>query len=835
MQRREKRLPSAKQFIGKTIGRFPNHVIQELVGSGNNGHLFRAFDKKTGSNLAFKIVPLENLPDDESEEQIYLNEAKKPNVISHESVVKYIDVIRYHDNNSSSWPKCVVFVCDYVNGKNLRTHIREHKEEITVPFIETFLKTMFELLYELEGRGFQHGDLHAGNILVAKSEFDVYQESNFRFRVTDFGMRELTGEMAHVSDYLSIAGTLEKLLKCVKYEDCKGRDRYVFGALQKDFLARHLYETNTTVDPLACNPQGLVRKLDSLEDEYLNEKRRDIDPVLTTPFDYPSCEQIGDSHLLLQNLYSDRLLGLRDIQARSNCVLTGPRGCGKTTVFSALSLKYLISTENDVPGNINYIGIYYRCDDLYFSFPRYKLTKDDALNIPMHFIIVSLLIVTLEQISAWAKRHFQNEFDKKEKGLVAELWDLFRWSPPDSPDASYLPALINRLSEERKRAADEQRLLHAGRGPIKDYFGPEVMIEACRLIRRKFSFLVDCPIYFFIDDYSSPKITNDLQANLNRLLMQRDSDIFFKLSTESPVSFARYDVDRKQYVENREYDFINLGLRYIVAKPNKVLEFLEDLFKRRFKKVVGYPVKDLRKLLGVKRRNENATALAFRDGKYNDNYVGCETLAAMCSGDIDFMIRLVARMVDDYGGVERVAASKTDPIIPTRQQHDSVRAAAGAFMESIRMLLNNGQKLADIVTAFGKVAHSYLLYETSANEGNKPPHQASRIEPYEPLRLSKEARDTLDELLRYSIFITDPRGMSRRGQTVPRFYLRRYLIPRFRLTFSRRDSLQLKNQEIEMLLQKPEKFANVKILKSESDVARSREPNPDQERLFENE
>ena len=89
-----KYLPSVDLFLGKTIERFPNHVIKEHIASGNNGHLFRAFNHSTRSNLAFKVVPVENLPKDSNEQQqIYLNEAKKANQIDHQSVVNYIDVV----------------------------------------------------------------------------------------------------------------------------------------------------------------------------------------------------------------------------------------------------------------------------------------------------------------------------------------------------------------------------------------------------------------------------------------------------------------------------------------------------------------------------------------------------------------------------------------------------------------------------------------------------------------------------------------------------------------------------------------------------------------------
>ena len=188
-------------------------------------------------------------------------------------------------------------------------------------------------------------------------------------------------------------------------------------------------------------------------------------------------------------------------------------------------------------------------------------------------------------------------------------------------------------------------------------------------------------------------------------------------------------------------------------------------------------------------------------------------------------------MVEDFGGEVVLAKTATEPRIPRRKQHESIRTAAGFFMESMRTLPQYGQRLADIVSAFGNVAHSYLLYATSSNQTANPPHQASRIEPYEPLDINSMARSILDELLRYSILIEDPRGKSRRGKIVPRFYLRRYLIPHFQLTFSRRDSL-LESADIETLLCNPKKFEDTKRLRSEADASHRHGLNTSQQELF---
>ena len=820
----KKNLPNKEMFLGKAIPRFPDHTIEEYVSSGFNGHLFRAHSQEISGDLAFKIVPKSNLRHGN-----YIDEAKKANILQHSSVIRCIEVVDW----TVSSLDLVVFVYDYIRGPNLRDYMKKNRTDVNIPLIVGFMESMLGLLHEMKLRDMFHGDLHTGNILVSKSEYDITQSTNFR--VTDFGVGRLTGSAAHSNDFLYVADALRLLLSCIIYHDCESKDRYLYRVLRQDFLERHLLETNALADDLALSPEKMFVKLNSLEATYRDQLRKQAVDNLVTPFDYPNCEQIGNHNLLLKALYSDRLLGLTEVQARANLVLTGPRGCGKTTVFRALSLDYLISTDKDEPDDIRFVGIYYRCDDLYFSFPRYTSPdRSEALNVPMHFLVVTLLARLLEQVVEWSQRRFPQQFAKAEESLVSSLWRVTGWRPPESPNWNRAATLINRLKgKERKRALRKHRFAHVSDEPICGYFGPEKMLETCQTIRDQLEFLIDRPFYFFVDDYSHPKITLDLQENLNRLLMVRSSDIFFKLSTESPISFARKDSDGKSFVETREYDMLNLGLKYLTDHANRRKKFILDIFDRRFSACPSYPVKNLIDLLGSFTRNENETAIAIRDGDQKSSHnSGCETIAAMCSGDIHYIIRLVNQMVEDYGGADAIANTTQIPKISERNQHNSIRSAAGAFIESVRKLPKWGPRLAEIITAFGNVAHSYLKFETSGNRSGNPPHQASRIEPYESLCLTEEAEEILYELLRYSILIEDPRGRSRRGKIVRRFYLRRYLIPHLKLTFSLRDSIPVDSDALELLLRQPEQFERKYRIRSADDAKRKRGLNPNQEKLF---
>jgi hypothetical protein len=430
----------------------------------------------------------------------------------------------------------------------------------------------------------------------------------------------------------------------------------------------------------------------------------------------------------------------------------------------------------------------------------------------MHFVISTLISELFDSIKKWALRYYKNEFEKKEEKISKSAWELLELSRPPEPRIDSFKALSARLQKERIRAGKKQRFVNDPKHSFGFYFGPEILIKICNMLMAKFSFLQNRPFYFFIDDYSSPKITIDLQQNLNRLFMQRTASCFFKLSTESTVSYTRSDIDNKAYVEGREFTLMNLGLNYIHAEDKKKLRFIEDVFEKRLKAIDSYPVSDLDTLLGsYEGPNYNEAARIIRKGKKVEIW-GKESLCRLCCGDIYHIIDLVKQMVGNIGGAEGLAQIESSQKISSKDQTKAIRDQAGNFLKGLR-ILPNGSQLVEIVSSFGNVAHSYLKHRNSKNVQTNPPWQAHRIEPYDQLALSDEAQKIYDELLRYSVFIEDVRGKSRRGKVVPRLYLRRLLVPHFNLTFSMRDSVELEPDEIQELLLAPKEFEKRHLIK----------------------
>ena len=812
----QQNLPDRDYFLNKTLPGRSDVTIIKWVDGGSNAHLFQARSETLQRDLACKIIPRSNLSYGPDNGELWRAEVQKADVLRNPSVVRFEDIRAWKDDKEKI--DCVVLIAEFIEGPSLKRFIKEQRDSVDVSFIVDWLQTMLNLLNEMKLREVKHGDLHTGNILVEdRSSYDLLGPQ-YVFRITDFGVTEVTSDTQFKDDYQQLADLLRQLLNIINYPQSSPKDKYVFTRLQNSFI-RHLMETDLTHDSLARQPANLLKDIQGLDTEFEHSVSQ-ASISLITPFDFLSCEQIGDAPALLNALYSDRFLGLSEIESQNNVVVTGPRGCGKTTVFRSLSLDQKRYIGAATPDQTRYIGVYYRCDDLFFSFPRYTSpNREEALDIPIHFVTATLVSKLLDSVEAWGRQYFSEDFVREEPRGAEKMWELLDLTPPSSPGYATFKAVISRLNNrERAKAVERQRFANDQKRTLGHCFGPDVLPKICEMLSGQFSFLRERPIYFFIDDYSAPKVSKELQANLNRVFMQRWPVCFFKLSTESPVSFVKYDVDGKIYVESREFLLQNLGLVYLHAKIPPKLAFIEDVFRRRLKQSqTNFSAQSLEDLVGKSPKvNNNEMARQIRKGKKPDLF-GKEILCNLCSGDIHYLISLVGNMVALSGTPQEIEATEGTFKILQEKQNQAIREEAGRFLKNLQGIPKYGAQLVSIVESFGNIANSHLKYLTSGNEGDNPPKQASRIEPYEPLSLSSEAQQRYDELLRYSVFIEDFRGKSRRGHVVPRLYMRRFLIPHFNLTFSTRDSIELEPTDFELFLLEPKSFENKLRLKSEDD------------------
>ena len=339
-------LPAKEFFINQRVPTRPSLEIVGFIKTGNDAHVFIGHDHELARDFACKIIPKSNLVGAQEGKDTWRAEIEKANRLRNPAVVHFSAILEWKD--VAKGIDCVVLVADYIKGPNLRDFLKSNKDEVTMPFIVEFLETMFDFFNEMSDAGLDHGDLHAGNILVEDRSNSLRGEKH-AFRVTDFRVSAATSRQTKFTDdYLQLAAILKELLAAYDYQAAEPKDQFFFNKLNNEFLARHLVEADQTLDPIARRPEKLFQRLQEFDDDY-EKFIVQPDTKLFSPFDFLSCEQIGDVPSILKALYSDLFLGLDVIESRNNVVVTGPRGCGKSTVFRNSSIRQRIRVNEASP------------------------------------------------------------------------------------------------------------------------------------------------------------------------------------------------------------------------------------------------------------------------------------------------------------------------------------------------------------------------------------------------------------------------------------------------------------------------------------------------------
>ena len=182
---------TAPPILKKAGDMFLHYQIQEELGRGGMGVVYKAYDTKLERIVALKLI-LGGVRVSEVDLQRFIQESKVTAQLEHPNIVKLFEVGDSPQN---------YFTMEYVDGKSLDVLMKEKKVELKE--IAALLKKVSDALHWSHSKGIIHRDVKPSNIMI---------NSEGEPKIMDFGLAKLMdakislsmpGEMLGTPAYMS--------------------------------------------------------------------------------------------------------------------------------------------------------------------------------------------------------------------------------------------------------------------------------------------------------------------------------------------------------------------------------------------------------------------------------------------------------------------------------------------------------------------------------------------------------------------------------------------------------------------------------------------------------
>ena len=162
------------ELIGQTIN---NYELQEVVGEGSMGIVFRGYHAELQTYVAVKVLRPELVNFSDSFER-FLQEARTAARLEHPNIVK---VQNFGEIGDSYY-----LMMEYVEGPSLRELLNDYPEGLELTEVAQIFTQIASVLAVAHQQGVLHRDLKPDNILLTRTLRD--DDRPYKAMVTDFGL-----------------------------------------------------------------------------------------------------------------------------------------------------------------------------------------------------------------------------------------------------------------------------------------------------------------------------------------------------------------------------------------------------------------------------------------------------------------------------------------------------------------------------------------------------------------------------------------------------------------------------------------------------------------------
>lgn len=820
------------QITYEILDRDENGFISDVhLRSGRKGFVLRVLDPVTKRHLAAKFC----IPADYHNKSPLTEIELASKLRGGEELIHLLAVVgraapfpsQPKTGDQRSW---VCFLSDWLEGETLKHCLINKPEEISPIIVAKIAEALILTVLFLERKGYKHDDLHLANIMLVNTDIDRLAIDpdlpTHTIKVIDLGsVKPIENDTQKADDDWS------SVAKCLATLHNHLHSNRAIASRHSRFLNAviEIIEAFADDDPGRFFPQP------SMYVERIREAALTLTMLPRTkakfhPFEAISAEHLANDELLLK-LFVDHLPWISLLQTPEPSVLIGPRGCGKSMVFRHLSIRTHVSKAKSDPSildRMGFFGVYIGCasdlqNDLLWIAREPGRPKKLSEEITTYFNLVltrELLRSLAMCVVAPTMTQALGITESARVKLTSYIYEQLDTKNETIrvPGMDPLQACADVM--DRLRLKLSRNMLENQTSTIK--LAPTFIRDLCRKARLLIPGLQEWRIAFLLDDYTSHRLSSDIQSIINTVLWQRDESHVFKVSSE-PYGFKPDHFDNSRIDVNREFTQIDAGQMSIPAENERERrEFITNLLDKRL--AAAQYLGTTSTLIGDSAyKKDTDLAAAIRSTKGNrtgqkNYYSGIHILSNAWSGDVSTILHMVREMF-----ARAPVDNLTQTNIPEHIQHKSITKVSTALRERVNGYHPYGAEMAGILASFGELVKKLLVEspERIDRAGNTKLHRRYRLEmslPFgveldsELLKLTngRELVALKEELIRRAIFIElhPSRGKESAGTQTVRWQIRSSLLPSFGTSLIREDYIDIKKiEDFSEFLTNPSSFA----------------------------